>query len=408
MTTVDDSLDFVRQTIESFPSETLANWLRDRLSSRDRHLVTRSSEPSYYLIASIHRHLDRSVQADLARAAMQMLREVADGTWDSESATALLRLTDPLLVGTHHESAAIDLLLQILQAKPSLSGHDDTAFAALQGLVTLEYSTTPRFWSDILQRDARYAATVVEGMARTLFGSLRDWLLRTLPHREVEVALINVLPLLIEDSTGDEVMQLLIAIEPRLSSSARKRVRTFAKREQLTLRQTSDDLLLTYSTKLLRCVAFLLREDSSNDADRVRAFTECAKNFRYELRRKRDAQSTSDERLLPLWKTYVEVIEGALSRGKFGEAALEELHDSLTQVGARKLAADLRAEAGDRHPGPPKLSKELRENILRALLLNRQQRDIKEQFVKRDKAAGRGSALMAKLKAAANAELQNE
>jgi len=393
-----DSRTFIVQQIESLDSAALANWMRARLHNRDRLVVTRDREPAYYLVANIYGFLERDIQADLSRIALHMLSEIEKRTWDTAPAAALLRLVDPLLMAPHHRQATIDVLQRIVQSRPP---KDEIAFAAVQGLVALEHRATPRFWSNLLKRDERYAPTIFEAMARTLFGSLQEWLLRTLPHEEVEKAVVNALPFLVEDHGGDKLMSLLIAIEPHLTDPAKEQIKAFAAREQLTPALPSEDLLRGHLVRLLRCVDTMLWSETSEPNDETAmAFARYALIYRQELRRRRDAQSVVDKSLTSDWEIYVGILEHALARGDaFRTRAQSELLASLLQVRAKNVV-DAINNYVQMHRGdtPIRFTVELRQRIVTALLLTREMRDVRNEYIRSNRSLGPGDSVMAILR----------
>lgn len=391
---LDDSLAAVVQKLETLDVDRLAKWLRDRLHNRDALVITRDREPAHYLVTRLHPHLSGTAQSALARVAVRMFGEIArSGTWEPEPAAALLRLVDPLVIHTLHQSRAIEALLEIEEKQPLGS---DVGFAAVQGLVALGHNATPRYWSRLVKRDPRYAPIAMEAMARTHFTSLQSWLLRILPHPEMEKAFIRVLPFLVEDHGGDVVMSLIVALQAALSKDGKIRISKFAAREELILPAPTADLLQDHLLELLRCVDTMLKgEASGRSIDTTSAaFSHCARIYRRELRRRRDEQDAVDKSLNKQWELYVGLLEHALSRGEFHDIALSELIDSLEDV-----AADRTIDAVREHMTASRgwFSSDLRQQVVSSLRLTSALRTARQSIKRRHRETGPSETVLSGL-----------
>jgi hypothetical protein len=376
----DDSAETLRDAVEQLGSAALARWLKGRLLNHDQLFHSRQAEPSYYLIAKLYPLLDREVQRDMERLYVQMITEAAAGSWPPRAAVSLLLLADPILLAS--PSSLVDSATRSLRslAETEVTA-DDVCLAALQALVTVNYSTAPRFWFEILdQRDNdRFIATIVEALARTALPELEEWLLSCLPHPKIESAVFGILPLLISRRGSEESMRLMAALEPHMSKPSRKRLASFIARQKIAMPRPADDDLAVNQGDVF---CLLQGNDRTDCWDRQEQFGSALERYRQSLTRYADRVSAHTSKLMALWRVYLTAINTALRDTELTAVAENDLMETLSRARAARLVKRVAIFASD-NPGLS-LSDELREAILYQLSLSPDEQHASDEFADRN------------------------
>src|SRR5216684_3636244 len=328
----------------------LTDWLRDRLAGVD-DVGANGGEPPHFLIATLFDALDHSICSNLQKAVHFLIEELAEqnATWSDAAAAELLMLSDPVLINTSRRPDLIEMLSCLARPTKDAKVSPAIRFAAAQALVTLDVKAAPEFWFSLYEEGKdEYAPIVVEGLVRTDMTALADWLGGKLPNAALELALINLLPFMI-DRYGSGIATQMVGSLDVMSRQSREELRILLN----VIGAGSGEVGLESSIELVRALSgglhlvaqLLLQAVSAEIGDKVpHAFETNLMSVR--LIAQHQAELGIAANLEELWAIYVDCIDQAFAHSRLAQACLKEIVAVLPALLVDKLAVHLVSDRG--------------------------------------------------------------
>jgi len=346
----DDPRDRVTELFRRSTVSELKEWIHARLNHHDA-VGGAQGEARHELIADLYSTMEHAVCVNLQKAVHALVEDLASQPemWPVVSAQGLLMLADPVLMDSPRRVELVDTLLQIVKPTERSTFDPALSFSAAQALLTLDTKVTPSFWLS-LYKDGAWAPIVVEGLLRTDIKMLQGWLAQRLPDVDLEDAMINLLPLIV-DGPGSRVAAELIASLGQLFSSEMhdeliEVAKTLGIGEETRI-FTNVELVNTLSGAL-HLVAKLLRDTNPSDftGDVIESFRRNFSSVRATLQRQTDLFMLPSSTLEELWTIYVDCLDHALAYPPLEFVCIEELALALPAPLLKEIVEHLIADRG--------------------------------------------------------------
>ncbi|MBV9185877.1 MAG: hypothetical protein JO093_09640 [Acidobacteria bacterium] len=180
----------------------LRDWIRDTLTGQS--LVPGNPEIPEMLTAELYRHAERSARVDIEHSVFDLLLSYArnSATWAEEHAEALIRLADPVLVGSEHRAEAAAIFVTLLKQVDNVN----VRRALIQGITVLRLRLPSSVWLEEYARsgDALIGA-LFEALALTEPDAFMQFTLRVTWTAAAVDAFFTVINALLADRGAYEL-----------------------------------------------------------------------------------------------------------------------------------------------------------------------------------------------------------